>query len=81
VELIAFDRDGKALNWAGGTVNLNLKDAAYAAIQRSGVPAHIELDVPKGEAYLATGVYDWTSNKAGTLEISLTAAKSVAEAQ
>jgi VWFA-related protein len=81
VELIAFDRDGKALNWAGGTLNLDLKDAAYAAIQRSGVPAHMQIDVPKGDAYLATGVYDWTSNKAGTLEIPLTAAKSVAAAQ
>jgi VWFA-related protein len=81
VELIVFDHDGKALNWAGGTLNLDLKDAAYAAIQRSGVPAHMQIDVPKGDAYLATGVYDWTSNKAGTLEIPLTAAKSVAAAQ
>jgi hypothetical protein len=32
---------------------------------------HMDLDVPKGEAYLATGVYDWTSNKAGTLEVPL----------
>jgi VWFA-related protein len=78
VELIAFDRDGKALNWAGGTLDLNLKEAAYAAIQRSGVPAHIEIDVPKGDAYLATGVYDWATNKAGTLEIPLAGLKSVA---
>jgi VWFA-related protein len=71
VELVAFDHDGKALNWAGGTLALNVTDAAYAAIQRDGVPTHIEIDVPKGEAYLATGVYDWASNKAGTLEIPL----------
>lgn len=80
VELVAFDRDGKALNWAGGTLNLNVTDAAYAAIQTDGVPAHVEIDVPKGEAYLATGVYDWTSNKAGTLEIPLAGAIAAAEA-
>jgi VWFA-related protein len=81
LELVAFDHDGKALNWAGGTLALNVTDAAYAAIQRDGVPAHIVIDVPKGEAYLATGVYDWTSNKAGTLEIPLAGLKSVAAAE
>jgi len=81
VELVAFDHDGKALNWAGGTLALNVTDAAYGAIQRDGVPAHVEIDVPKGEAYLATGVYDWTSNKAGTLEIPLAGLKSVAAAE
>ena len=81
VELIAFDHDGKALNWAGGTLNLDVNDSAYAQIQGSGVPAHVEIDVPKGDAYLATGVYDWTSNKAGTLEIPLTGLKSVASAE
>jgi VWFA-related protein len=81
VEMVAFDHDGKALNWAGGTLNLNLKDDAYAVIRRSGVAAHIEIDVPKGNAYLVTGVYDWAANKAGTLEIPLVGVKSVAEAE
>jgi hypothetical protein len=69
------------LNWAGGTLNLNVTDAAYAGIQRSGVPAHIEIDIPKGDAYLATGVYDWAANKAGTLEVPLGGAGSVAATQ
>jgi VWFA-related protein len=81
VELVAFDHDGNALNWAGGTLNLNVTDAAYAGIQRSGVPAHIEIDIPKGDAYLATGVYDWAANKAGTLEVPLGGAGSVAATQ
>jgi len=50
-------------------------------IRRSGVAAHIEIDVPKGNAYLVTGVYDWAANKAGTLEIPLVGVKSVAEAE
>jgi VWFA-related protein len=75
VEIIAYDRDGKALNWVGGTMGMNIKSDLFTAIQRSGLPAHLEIDVPKGEAYLATGVYDWNTAKVGTLEVPLDAAK------
>jgi hypothetical protein len=72
VELLAYDRDGHALNWQGGTLAMNLTPDEYAAIQRSGVPAHFEIDVPSDkDVFLATGVYDWESGKAGTLEIPL----------
>ena len=47
VELIAYDRDGKALNWVGGVTNMNLKAEIFESIQKSGVPAHVEIDVPK----------------------------------
>ena len=73
VELLAYDRDGHALNWQGGTLAMNLAPDVYAAIQRSGVPAHFEIDVPSDkDVFLATGVYDWQSGKAGTLEIPFT---------
>ena len=72
VELLAYDRDGHALNWQGGTLAMNLAPDVYAAIQRSGVPAHFEIDVPSDkDVFLATGVYDWETGKAGTLEIPL----------
>lgn len=72
VELLAFDRDGHALNWEGGTLAMNLDPDFYAAIQRSGVPAHFEIDLPADkDVFLATGVYDWQSAKAGTLEIPI----------
>ncbi len=71
VELIAYDRDGKALNWVGGVTNMNLKAEIFESIQKSGVPAHVEIDVPRGDVFLATGVYDLKSSKAGTLEIPL----------
>jgi VWFA-related protein len=72
VEVLAYDRDGNALNWAGATEAMDLKPDIYAAIQRSGVPAHLAIDVPADkEVFLATGVYDWTTGKAGTLEIPL----------
>jgi VWFA-related protein len=72
VELLAYARDGHALNWQGGTLAMNLAPDVFAAIQRFGVPAHFEIDVPSDrDVFLATGVYDWESGKAGTLEIPI----------
>jgi VWFA-related protein len=75
LELLAYNRDGKALNWTGQTMGLTLDAKAYAAIQKSGIPAHLEIDVPNTDVYLATGIYDLEANKAGTLEIPLNSLK------
>ncbi len=69
VGVIAYDSDGKAVNWMGGTQAMNLKPEVYAAIQRSGVPAHMEIDLPDQDVSLVTGVYDWGTDRAGTLAI------------
>jgi VWFA-related protein len=69
VGVIAYGSDGKAVNWMGGTQAMNLKPEVYAAIQRSGVPAHMEIDLPDQDVSLVTGVYDWGTDRAGTLEI------------
>ena len=69
--VIAYGHDGKPVNWVGVTQNMNINPATFAAIQRSGIPAHLEIDLPQQDVYLATGVYDWASKKAGTLEIPL----------
>jgi VWFA-related protein len=72
VELTAYDREGVPLNWAGGSIRMTINPETYAAIQRSGVPAHLEIDLPRGKDFLlATGVYDLVTQKAGTLQISL----------
>jgi VWFA-related protein len=71
VGLIAYDRYGHAVNWAGGTQGMNLDPDVYAGIQKSGIPAHMEIDLPNTDVYLETGVYDWGTSKAGTLEIPL----------
>ena len=71
VGVIAYGRDGRPANWVGFTQRMNLNPITYAAIQRSGIPAHIEIDLPQQDVHLATGVYDWASKKAGTLEIPL----------
>lgn len=69
--LMAYDRSGKALNWLGATQQMQLHPEIYASIQKSGIPAHMEIDLPNTDVFLVTGVYDWGSNKAGTLEIPL----------
>jgi hypothetical protein len=43
----------------------------YEELQRVGLQVHQEIDVPAGEIYLRTGVYDLNSGKAGTLGIAL----------
>jgi hypothetical protein len=55
----------------GATQGMALKPEVYAAIQKSGVPAHMEIDLPNTDVYLETGVYDWSTGKTGTLEIPL----------
>jgi hypothetical protein len=70
--LMAYDRSGKALNWTGATQQMQLHPDIYSSIQKSGIPAHMEIDLPSNtDVFLVTGVYDWTSNKAGTLEVPL----------
>jgi hypothetical protein len=71
-ELLAYDRDGHPLNWEGETLVMDLAPEMYTAIQRSGIPAHFEIDLPSNQdVFLATGVYDWEAGKAGTLEIPI----------
>jgi VWFA-related protein len=78
VELLAYDREGHSLNWVGGTQVMNLTPDLYRAIQLSGVPAHFEIDLPVEKAvFLETGVYDWATGKAGTLEVSLPSASGI----
>jgi VWFA-related protein len=82
VELLAYDREGQALNWQGGTLAMNLAPDMYAAIQRSGVPAHFEIDLPSDkDVFLETGVYDWETGRAGTLEISINSVRATAASE
>lgn len=75
---MAYDRDGNAVNWDGAKQGMNLTPEIFAAIRKSGIPAHMELDLPNSDVYLETGVYDWATGKAGTLEIPLHPAAAVA---
>jgi VWFA-related protein len=72
LELLAYDRQGKELNWNGGTQQMALKPEVYGAVQKSGVPGHVEIDLPANqEILLETGVFDFQTGRAGTLEIPI----------
>jgi VWFA-related protein len=72
VALVAYDYNGKALNWMVRSIELNIKPERWAAVQQTGIPFRLQFDVPQGDVYLRTGVYDNASTRAGTIEIPLT---------
>jgi hypothetical protein len=59
--LLAYDSDGHAVNWAGGTMAVSLSAEQFATIQRSGIPAHLEIDLPDTEVFLEAGVFNWSA--------------------
>jgi hypothetical protein len=71
IGLIAWDAKGKSVNWEEGMQSLALKSDGYAAIQKSGIVEHMEIDLPNTDLYLKLGVVDGTSGRAGTLEVPL----------
>lgn len=73
VALIAYDRNGVAVNWTGETLGLGLNPDSYAQVKRVGIPVHLQIDLPPGDLSIAAGVYDLIARKAGTLEVPLVA--------
>lgn len=75
--LIAYDRDGKIINMLKRKSSLALEPAVYGELQKKGLPFHLEIDVPPGDIYLRTGIYDLGSGNAGTLGFPLTAVHAI----
>jgi VWFA-related protein len=73
VALVAYNHDGKPLNWQARSIGLAIRPDQEALVQTSGIPFHFDLDAPPGDVYLRTGICDPSSSKAGTLEIPLRA--------
>ncbi len=71
IMVIAYDRGGKPLNFASGATQVLLTPDAYARVLQRGLQMHEEIDVPKGDIYLRTGVYDLKGSTAGTLGVAL----------
>jgi len=73
VALVARDTQGHVANWTGQTLAISLNAADFEKAQHAGMPIHLLLDVPQSQLFLSTGVYDMRAQKAGTLEIPLSA--------
>jgi VWFA-related protein len=73
--VIAYDSDGRRLNWADRGMAFNLNPAAFDRIIHAGVPMHQEIDLPAGALYLRLVVHDLDSAKIGSTEVRLLVAK------
>jgi VWFA-related protein len=71
VTMLAYDYNGKALNWTVRAVELDLKPDRWQIYQQMGVAFRLEFDIPNGEIYLRTGIYDNVTTKVGTIEIPM----------
>jgi VWFA-related protein len=75
VTLIIYDKYGTTANRKDHIVQLKVKPDIYKIFQQTGVQLHAEIDVPKGQFWLRTGVYDESSHKVGTMEVPLSSVK------
>lgn len=71
VSLIARGEDGHALNWMVREIGLAVRPEQLAEARKSGIPLHLDFDVPAGAVSLSSGVYDSSANRAGTVEVSM----------
>lgn len=81
IGLIAWDAQGKSVNWEEGTQEMALKPEIFAAIQKSGIPTHMEVDLPNSDLFLRIGVLDVATGKVGTLEFPFHPTEASAAAQ
>jgi len=73
--LIVYDKYGSVANRKDHIVQLKLKPNVYKAFQQTGVQLHVEIEVPKGQYWLRTGVYDQATRKVGTMEVPFSSVK------
>lgn len=70
VGLKAYDHDGNPINWEGNMETLEMSAGEYESRQKTGIPAHLEIDLPADhDLRVVTAIYDWNSGKAGSLEV------------
>ena len=70
--LMAFDRDGKRVNYVDRSYAINIKPEEYAERMKSGVRGRLALDLPTGDLSLRLVVEDLVAGHAGSLEVPLT---------
>ena len=68
--LIVYDKYGDIANLREHVVALNINPEAWEEYQKNGgLRLHADVDVPKGQFWLRTGIYDQGTQKVGTMEI------------
>ncbi len=75
LSMIVYDKYGQVTSREDHLVNLSIKPDVYVLFKKTGVQMHGEIQVPKGQYWLRTGVYDEESRKVGTMEVPLSSVK------
>jgi hypothetical protein len=70
--LMAYDRDGKKVNYVDRSYAINIKPEEFAERMNSGVRGRLALDLPAGNLSLRVVVEDLLAGKAGSLKVPLT---------
>lgn len=70
--LMAYDKDGKRVNYVDRSYAVNIKPDEFADKMTSGVRGRLALDLPAGDLFLRVVVEDLIAGKAGSLEVPLT---------
>jgi VWFA-related protein len=74
--LVAYDSDGKRLNFIDRALKLALNPNQYTQLMKTGIPVRMALDLPAGEQSLRIAVHDMIGVRVGSLEIPLTVSSS-----
>jgi hypothetical protein len=72
--LVAYDEEGARTNYLEHSFQLALTADRYPTLMTTGVPIRAELDLPQGQDSLRIAIHDLGSNRAGSLEVPITAA-------
>lgn len=76
--LIVYNKYGEIANRREHLVALDIKPDAWETYQKNGgLQLHADLDVPNGQYWLRTGVYDAASRKVGTMEVPFSSVRAV----
>jgi hypothetical protein len=74
---VAFDEAGHRLNYVDQRAPVDVDDATFARIMRSGIVLHQRIDLPPGRIVLRIVVHDVDGNRAGALQVPLVVAGSM----
>lgn len=69
MDLVAYDRGGNPLNWLRKSIQIETRPEA--ASRTKDIVFMQDIDIPQGDVYVRSGIYDPASNKAGTIEVPL----------
>lgn len=69
LSLIVYDKYGQIASRKDHVVILNIKPDVWSVFEQTGLQLHDDIEVPKGQYWLRTGLQDQSTRKVGTMEV------------